>query len=205
MNHTELQAHILDTLNRPDLTDAVVEFIADGEARLNRDVRVRQLSNREDLTITGDGVDLPADFRQLDSWYLDGPMYFGEIRVIGADMLPGLKMQHGRIGVPVYAAIINRKAYFAPVPQESVESHLTYFRRIPPLSAGAPTNWFLDENRDIYRLAALAESAPYLKDDERLVVWETQLDRRLEDLHRSTEAEAFGGTMVRPIPRPIGG
>ena len=119
MNYAELQAHILDTLNRPDLTDAVVDLIADGEARLNRDRRV--------------------------------------------------------------------------------------FQRVPALSDSAPTNWLLEDHRDIYRLAALAESAPYLKDDERLVVWETQLDRRLEDLHVHTEYESSPEYPVRPRPRPIGG
>jgi len=54
---------------------------------------------------------------------------------------------------------------------------------ITRLSDDEPTNWLLEDWDDIYFYAALVESAPFLKEDERIPVWRTELDRRLEEMH----------------------
>jgi hypothetical protein len=204
MNYAELQQTIAAWLNRGDLEDVIPTFISDAEARLNRDRRVRLQSARTTVTIGEDEHALPADYRELDSWYHDGPTFYGPIEVVDGNALPLLKARHGRTGPPQFAAIMDRKAYFAPEPDGEYETRMSFWRRVPPLTDGDPENWFLDAHPDIYRLAALAESAPYLMDDERLTVWEAQLDARLEDFWRSSEAERFSGSLVRRMT-PIGG
>jgi hypothetical protein len=56
---------------------------------------------------------------------------------------------------------------------------------ITPLAAGNPTNWLLQNHPDIYLYGALVESAPFLKDDERIPVWKMNLDERLNELGSS--------------------
>lgn len=205
MTYAELQDRITDMLDRSDLAPVVTDFISDAEARLNRDVRVRQISARTDVSITADGHALPADLRVVDSWYHDGATYFGPLETVDAGKLPELKSLYGRTGVPAFFAVVDGTAYFAPEPDGTYETKLTYYRRIPALSDVATTNWFLDAHPDIYRLAALAESAPYLREDERLLVWETQLNARLDDLHLSTEVDTYAGSMIRRPRMAIGG
>lgn len=202
MTYSELQDTILDWLNRPDLTSAVVQFIASAEARLNRDTRITAPSVLVELTVDEDGEELPADLRRIDSWWMAGPTWYGAIEIVNGDQLGRLKQKYTS-GPPRYAALIGGAAYFAPEPSESLTTYLSYFRKIPTLSDAAPTNWFLDDHQDIYRLAALVESAPYLKDDARLAVWESQLQGRLEDLARANEATLYSGSLVRRL-NPIG-
>lgn len=208
MTYSELQTRITDLLDRSDLAPVVTDFISDAEARLNRDVRVRQISARTDVSVTADGHALPADLRVVDSWYHDGATYFGPLETVDAGKLPELKSLYGRTGVPAFFAVVDgdeKKAYFAPEPDTTYETKLTYYRRIPALSDAAPTNWFLTAHPDIYRLAALAESAPYLREDERLPVWEMQLNARLDDLHLSTGVDTYSGSMIRRPRMAIGG
>jgi hypothetical protein len=203
MTYTELQTSIADWLLRPDLIDVTAEFIANAEARLNRDPRVRSLTTRTDFVVDEDGEDIPADLRSVDSWYLDGPTFYGPLQMVSGAELSRQK-QHGRLtGVPTHAAIMGRKAYFAPVPDAEYTTRLSYWRRVPALSLAEPTNWLLDEHQDIYRLAALVESAPYLKDDARLPMWEEMLNGRLEDMNVAASQEAYSGTLIRQF-RPIG-
>lgn len=202
MDYSELQSTVLDWLNRPDLTDAVVGFIADAEARLNRDTRLGGLTVSVPFTINADALALPDDLRAINSWSYDGTTYYGEIETVDGGSLARLRGQY-RDGAPRYVAIMDRKAYFAPVPTAEYDTVLSYFLRVPALSDVAPTNWLLDEHQDIYRLAALVESAPYLQDDARLPMWERQLDERLNDFARATEAELYSGSLVRRI-NPIG-
>jgi hypothetical protein len=204
MDYTGLKTTVMDWLNRPDLAAAVPAFIEAAEARLNRDPRVRQQTDRIAFPITGDGMALPADLRAVDALYLDGPVHYGPISMVGGDTLPRLKVERaGVLGAPVYAAVMGRKLYFSPEPDATYDAWLSYYLRIPALSDAAPTNWLLDEHSDIYRLAALAESAPYLKEDERLVVWENMLNGRLEDLLLASTQEQFSGSLVRRIT-PLG-
>ena len=200
MTYSDLQSRILDWLDRSDLTSVVTDFISDAEARLNRDVRVRQLSARTDVDITADGHDLPTDLRVVDSWYHDGSTYFGPLEMVDAGKLPELKAVYGQTGVPMFFSVVDGEgltAYFAPEPDDTYSTKLTYYRRVPALSDVATTNWFLDSHPDIYRLAAMSEAALYLKDSELYAGVEAQLGPRLEDLDRSANAEQYAGSLVR--------
>src|SRR5690606_8198751 len=124
------------------------------------------------------------------------------IDIVGADQLPGMKARRST-GPPACAAVVAGKLYFAPEPDGTYNAMLSYYLRVPTLTGAAPTNWLLTSHPDIYRLAALAESAPYLKEDERLATWEAMLNARLEDLLLSSQQEAYSGSLTRTA-RPLG-
>lgn len=205
--YADLKRRITDWLNRGDLEGVVPQFIELAEDRLRRDTRVRAVTCRGTLTVSADGESLPDDCGAVEAWYHDGPTYFGEIRIVGAEQLGGIKARLGMVGAPQYAAVSDGRLYYAPIPNDKYPTRLTYKRRVPRLSDAAPTNWLLDEHFDVYLYAALAESAPYLADDERIVGWEAILEKRLEDMHKSNQAEQWSGTPRRALGRgrPIGG
>lgn len=186
MNRTELIESIARWLNRSDLYDEIPTFIANAEARFKREHRVRKLQDYGSFTISQDNEDLPSDLQSVDSWYHDGPDYFHRIEVLSADVLGNLKEIYGVAGAPRYAAIVDGKARFAPVPDESFQTKLTYFRTIEPLTDATPSNWLLEEHPDVYLYASLLESAPFLKNDERIEMWNAILEQRLTELDAAT-------------------
>lgn len=201
-DYATLQSTVVDWLNRADLAARVPGMIQNAEARLRRDPRVKQVTALEDFAVTEDGQTLPADFREIDSWFHAGPTYTHPIEIVGAHQIP----HEGRTaGVPVVAAILDGKAYYGPQPDAEYPTRLSYYRRVVPLSDAATTNWLLEEHPDIYLYATLSESAPFLKDDERLAMWQAVLEDRLEGLHTLTQDLQFSGPMRLRPRTTIGG
>ena len=62
----------------------------------------------------------------------------------------------------------------------------------------------LAEYPDIYLYGALVESAPYLKDDARLTVWEGRLQSAITEVRILKDRERFGGKLVARPTRALG-
>jgi len=159
-----------------------------------RDIRVRN------LTITTLSVDtqteaLPSDFKSLESVYLEGDTYFGEIQIVSPGDLGEIEKLHGSTGLPVAAAIIGQNLRFAPQPDQTYTMTLSYWATITALSTNNQSNWLLDAHPDIYLYASLIESAPYLRDDQRVPLWEAGLQRRLEELNQHIMQQSYSGRM----------
>ncbi|MEE8608893.1 MAG: hypothetical protein V3S55_14910 [Nitrospiraceae bacterium] len=204
--YQELQDHIADTLIRTDLATPITTFIQMAESVFKRDRRARKLSDRGTFSVSADGSTLPSDFHSMESWYHDGPTFYGPIEIVNADMIGQLKGREfgGQTGAPAHAAIIDGTARYAPEPNDTFLTKMVYWRKVDPLTTNNSTNWLLDDHPDIYIYGSLVHTAPYLKDDPRLQVWSALLEKGLEELDRATEDEMFSGSMKRHF-RPIGG
>lgn len=203
-NYSTLQSAIADWLNRDDLTASIPELIQSGEARLRRDDRAKLLIELDPFTVSTAATTLPADYDSHEALAHVGPTYHGEIEVVDPGKLAEVngRLYGGATGYPRYAAIVEdatgaARVRWAPEPDQSYDLRLVYWSKLTPLSATNTVNRFLLAHPDIYRYAALCESAPYLKEDPRLAVWEQALNNRLDDLHRSTQRRLFSGSLVR--------
>jgi hypothetical protein len=200
-SYATLLRTVADYLNRGDLAAIIPTWVVAAERAMSRDQRVRNLSVAN-YSITGDDLAVPAGFRELVSLAYDGPTYFGPIEIVGADQLGALKARYGTSGVPQFAAIVDAKLRFAPAPNATYATKMTFWQTVTALSAG--TNWLYTSHPDVYLYAVLCEAAPYLGVDPRVELWKMELDRRLEEIHQDVWSRHWGGTMVRQFT-PIGG
>lgn len=203
-----LNAAVAEWLNRSDLSTSNVGIdlmIQQAEARLKRDYRVRTMTTAT-FSVDADDETAPSGFRQLISLEHNGPNYYGAIEVVGPDMITELKQRYGPTGVPRACAIIDAGGTFtfrfAPVPDTTFALRATYWATITALSSGS--NWLIASHPDIYLYATLAESAMYMKDDERLMVWNNELENRIESLYREHWEHQWSGTPIRNQFTPIG-
>jgi len=211
--YASLQTHIADILNRSDLTSVLPNFVQQFEVSARRGITisdgrtmpVRQLIDRGSFAISADGTALPTDIDSIESLYHDGPTYFGPIAIVAADQIGLLKSAHGDTGVPQYAAITGGSLRFAPEPDATYTLKMTYWQKLTALSASNTTNWLITNHPDIYIYGCLLESAPYLKDDARLQLWQEQLERRVIALEADNERKQFGGGSTVRRFTPIGG
>jgi len=177
-NYADLQASVASWLNRTDLAAGIPDFITLAESRINRDLRVRQMETVALIpTVAGSRtVALPADFLEMRTLRL----LTSPPRVLNFATLSALGQAWGdQVGTPVDYAITGGSLVLGPAPGGVHTLEATYYRRIPTLSAGSPTNWLLTRNPDVYLYAALMEAAPYLMDDQRLPVWGQLYDRAI--------------------------
>lgn len=75
-------------------------------------------------------------------------------------------------GYPMGYVVVNGNAVLVGT-NGDVDYSLTYFQAIPSLSDASPQNWLILREPGLYLYAALGETAPYLREDERLVTWGT--------------------------------
>lgn len=203
-DYATLQSELATLLNRDDLTSAIPGFIQDCESRLRRDPRAYRLVSRGSFSVSGDGAQMPSDMAELESWYHDGPSYYGPIHIVNRDDLSDLKIGLGTTGVAAYAALVDGRARFAPVPDGTYLTQMTYWQKLPRLSASVTTNWLLLEHPDIYKYGSALFAAPYLREDERVNVWSAFYEAALDELDLATQRARFGGALARHVT-PIGG
>ncbi|MGE0278343.1 MAG: hypothetical protein AB7R40_23350 [Nitrospiraceae bacterium] len=203
-DYASLQAHVLDTIRRSDLTTQVKNFIQQFEATARDDFRLRKLIDRGTVTVSSDSVAMPSDYHSLDSWYHDGPVYYGPIFTTSPGEIGRLKTTLGATGVPQYASIVNGRARFAPAADQAYSTKLTYWAKVVNLSDSITSNWLLADHPDIYLYGACLESAPFLKHDTRLVTWSQILEKRIEAFYQTQQDAINSGNMKRRMRQPIG-
>lgn len=62
-------------------------------------------------------------------------------------------------------------------PDAAYPFELIYFERPEPLSTNNQTNWTTENAPQLLLYACLLETAPFLKNDERIAVWKAEYDR----------------------------
>lgn len=215
-SYSTLQTEVANRLNRGDLTDDIPGFIQSFEDWARHDERLWKLSDRSTIQVSADGLALPSDFVKLESWYHDTTTYMGPITIVPADEIARIKASHGRTGVPQFAAITQGRVRFAPTPDATYDTKMTYWRRFLRLSDTQASNYLITDMPAIYLYGALLESAPFLKNDDRIPTWErrlyggvqpdgTRVKGLIELFEESQQRQMYGGgTLQRRFP-PIGG
>ena len=100
-------------------------------------------------------------------------------------------------GRPTHYALTAEELEVFPTPDDTYEASLVYYGRIAALSDSNTVNWLLTEAPDAYLYGALIHSAPYLKDDSRLAVWESLYKMTVDSLSATSDDAKWGGTGLR--------
>lgn len=202
-NYTELQSAVANWLDRSDLTSRIPEFIQLGEARIKREVRTREMLDRQDLAIAdGDRyVNLPSGF--LDHKYLrlkipdvtTGRRYYPDLTELSIHELSARSVNDAR--TPQFYAI-HEQIEFDCEADQAYAAEIYFYVAITAL-ATTSTNTLLTRAPDIYLYSALSEAAPFLVADERVPVWEAKYTTARDWLNKSQLASRRGGPLVSRV------
>lgn len=201
--YTTLQASIADWLNRGDLTAVIPDYIRLVEAELGRILKGRPMTTSVAVTFDTSGtLALPADFVRARSLTLETDLYMWPVEVKPYEYVI---QKRGQLvsGPPRYVAVVGDQMVFAPIADSDTEytGTLIYDAGLTPLSASVSTNWVLEDHPDVYLYGALAQAAPYLKDDERIPVWESRYRTGLDQIRELAQASEYA--FNTPISRPV--
>lgn len=190
--YSELKATVADYLNREDLSSVIPSFITLAEAKFNRELRVRDMMVRKQATSSNEYVPLPDDFLQHYALELDTDTAQPPMQYIGPQEAKEIKAQHRTVTttggrIQYYYTVIDGSFEIVPAPQADLDLRLVYYAQIPALSDSNTTNWLLTKSPDLYLYSTLLEASPYLKDDERIVVWGTARQQVLDAMQLESE------------------
>lgn len=199
-----LKAEIADWLNRADLTARIPTFIKLAEARMNRDLRVREMETRSTATISEQFLALPTDFISMKQFQLNAtptaPLFY-----VPAHELDRIRRdRHDTTGQPQAFSIVGSEIEVAPAPDASYEAEMVYFAKVTPLDDTNTSNWVLEKHPDLYLYGSLLHAAPFLHGDERIPVWRSFVDEVMEQLRLSDERSRAGNTPLKARIRPYG-
>lgn len=188
--YAELQTAITTWLHRNDLAAVAPDFITLAEAKFNRLLRARDMEDAISGTITNGAIALPADFAELKSLYADT----SPPTSLQPKPLEWIRNQAELATTPLHYAFDQSNLVFWP---SSGDVAGTYYARIPALSNSNTTNWLLTKWPDLYLFGSLEQSAPYLKADPRLPMWQAKVTELILSINAdSRAAEVSGGRLV---------
>lgn len=181
--YSELKTSVANWLRRPDLTDAIPDFITLAEAQMNRRLRVRPMVARATATLTDEYSAAPDDFLAPIVFVLDRDPVV-ELEYVSPERIPYLQsIDWSNTGdVPNYYSIVGAEYRFFPAPTTPYTGLLTYYQKLPALSDSNASNWLLESHPDAYLYGALLQSAPYLRSDERMATWAGLYQAALDDV-----------------------
>lgn len=201
--YAELKTAIGDWLNRDDLDSVIPNFISLAEAQFNRSIRHRKMVTRSDATLDTPYFAVPSDWLQTIRFQLNTnpvtPLLF-----VTPEQALEESMVYSAGQQPLFYTTIGQQFQVVPTPNTSYDAELLYYAKIPALSDSTTTNWLLTESPDLYLYGALIQSAPYLKEDDRINVWAGLYQRLFDDMMLADERARIGSSKLKTRIRTFG-
>ena len=142
---------------RNDIAHLFRRFVGLAELKLNRALRVSEMEATAALSVVDGDAPLPADFLEARQVLTASGR---PIRAVALQQLAEIDL--GGAGAPLGYAIVGNR--IKPFPPGSYGLTMTYYRKIPPLTAVSPTNWLLDKAPDVYLYGLVEEIAIWERD-----------------------------------------
>lgn len=193
-------------LERTDstLVDKIPTFILLAQTRISREIK--QLGTRRVVTGTFSGntavVQKPNDWRETVSInYGTGTSSNTRVTLLPRgyeyvrDYWPDPTQTSS--DVKYYSDYNYNYWLVAPTPDSNYPFEVLYYSTLKPIDDTTSTNWITEYAPDLLLYACLLETAPFLKVDERIQVWQGLYDRALAALNGEATARIEDGASSR--------
>tara|TARA_R110000803_G_scaffold52604_1_gene108216 strand:+ start:72 stop:701 length:630 start_codon:yes stop_codon:yes gene_type:complete len=187
--YTNLKTTIANYLNRSDLTSYIPDFISLAETRLNNELRVREMEVIDTTTNTVSGTQdysLPTNFIEAIYVLYKSDPYITLKYKSNFDFFSQLNSSVSS-GIPYFFTIVGSKIYLGPKPDTATNLEIAHYKKITALSDSNATNDILTNYPNLYLYAALAESAPFIHQDERLTIWSSLYKESMQRANITSE------------------
>ena len=201
--YAELKTAIGEWLNRDDLDSVIPNFISLAEAQFTRTIRHRTMGVRADATLDTPSFAVPGDWLQTIRFQLNTNPVTPLLFVTPEQALEESQV-YSAAQQPLFYTMIGEQFQVVPAPDGSYDAELLYYGKIPALSDSVATNWLLTESPDLYLYAALVQTAPYLKEDERLSIWAGLYQKLFDDMMLADERARIGSSKLKSRFRTFG-
>ena len=192
-----LKSTISTYLNRSDLTANLADFIRLTEARLNRELRVREMVNTDTSITTVSGTQnyaLPSGYLEATTVIFQSDPYCTLRFLSNSDFYNKYNSSQSR-GKPTFFTIVGTDILLGVAPDTATTLQINYYKTLTALSDSNATNTILTNYPELYLYGALAESAPFIMQDERINTWGNLYK---EALKNANETSSRGSTTSSP-------
>jgi hypothetical protein len=192
-NYGGLKSSIASWLNRGDLEAQIPDFIKLAESDFLSELRHWRMLKRAYAPLAGEYTQYPTDLVEGVSVHLLTDPVRPLTVVSPVELLQKKPSRGGVAGRPVFAAFAG-ELQVLPVPDSDYEVEMLYFGAPGPLVGDLDSNWILTRFPGLYLYGALRAAAPYLHEDERVVVWEGLYQATLDKARRDHGSHSLSGS-----------
>jgi hypothetical protein len=98
---------------------------------------------------------------------------------------------------PAFYAVEGQKLYIFLKPGVGDVFQVFYYQKVTQLSNSINSNIFSQYHEEALLYASLAAAAPYMVEDDRIAVWQTQLDNAVASINDVANKAKMGSTPLR--------
>jgi len=191
MTYNSLITQVLAYLDRTDFetTEQIPNFINQAEQRLSRESKSIGFESYVNGVFTA-GLPVlqkPGRWRRTVSFSYGTGETFNtskQLYLRSYEYLRSYWPTEVEQGVPLYYSDYGYNNYLiAPTPDQNYPFQICYLELPEPLSITNQTNWLTFFAPDALLYATLLEAIPFLKNDERIPLWQSLYDRALKSLN----------------------
>lgn len=196
--YSGLVAAIQNELHRSDLASYVPDWITLAESRINKHLRVRAMETSTSSTIAAGVVAVPTNYLSLKDAYITSTTPYVNLDRKTANWVYGNYPNRVAEGTPGFIAREGSSFIFGPYPDANYVVKLVYWARLTALSSAL--NSIFTNYPGLWLFGALCESAPWLKDDKRIAVWEGKFQDLIKQVQDEDDDEFLSGSVLRMTP-----
>jgi len=194
MTFTSLQVDIRNYLERGGATDPIVyeqipRLITLAERRIARELKIQGFQTVVNTTMQS-GV---AVYAKPDRWRDTISINFGTgtnnnvhtpVFPRSYEYVRSYWPNETETGQPLFYADYDYKHWiFTPTPAADYPMEILYYELPPLLDDTNQTNWLTEYAPNLLLYGSLVEATPFVKDDQRVQLWQTYYDRALAALN----------------------
>ena len=190
MTFTSLQEDVRRYLERGGATDPIVydqipRLITLAERRIARELKIQGFQTVVNTTLQAGLAVYPKPDRWRDTISMNvgtGANYNTHSPVFtrSYEYVRSYWPNETETGTPVFYADYNYSNWiFAPTPDANYPLEVLYYELPPLLDETNQTNWLTEFAPNVLLYGVLVEATPFVKDDERVQLWQSYYDRAL--------------------------
>lgn len=193
--YSGLQTAIQNELHRADLASFVPDWITLAESRINKHLRVRAMETSTSSTMASGVVAVPSSYRSLKDAYITSTNPYVNLDRKTANWIYSNYPSRVADSTPGFIAREGSNFIFGPYPDSDYVVKLVYWATLTPLSTA--TNSVFTSYPGLWLFGALCESAPWLKADSRIPVWEAKFQDLIKQAQDEDDDEFLSGSVLR--------
>lgn len=194
MTYTSLKSDVRNYLERGSVTDPIVfeqipRLITLGERRIARELKIQGFQT---VVVTNMQANL-AVYAKPDRWRDTISINIGTgagnnnrtpVFPRSYEYIRNYWPNETNTGTPAFYADYDYSHWlFGPTPDAAYPMEILYYELPPLLDDATETNWLTEFAPNVLLYAALVEATPFVKDDQRVQLWQGYYDRALSALN----------------------
>lgn len=192
--YAELLTAVAAELHRSDLTSTIPDFVTLAESRINAKLRVRNMETVVSSTIAAGVIAVPTNYIALKDVYVSSVVPYQNLQRKMAEWIYDNYPNRAQVDTPKFIGREGSNFIFGPAATSGLVVTLRYYNRFAALSSAI--NSTFTAYPGIWFYGALAESAPFIKDDKRIPMWEMKFKQLVDLAQEEDDREEVSGTVL---------